>query len=687
MTGPIPHYLCGRRHPPADAGVVRRHAVHGHEVFRVTATGIDAGPAFEYARSVGLPALRRADFAERARWITRLARHLAGHREEFVRLLAHLGTSPADAARDVDGGLATMRHCAAAIVRRSAGGAATADGRLLVEGGLPWEDRADPPTGRASRSLLDGPPGVAVQISGFSLPAATMLGAFAPAFIAGMPVIVRPSHRTAQVVAQLVRRIVECDGLPDGALQFVSGPTRLADHLTAHDLLRFTGTSATARRVRDRLATPAVAPHQDFGTQALDCAVLGADAAPGTAAFAMFVDRLVAAMTAYTGQTRATARRIFVPAPFLDAVADAAAAALDEIRPGDPYTPGVGMGPLIDASHRRRVLAGVAHLRGATRTIRGTPARIAAMADERGFGAFLPPVLLVADEPGRREVHEVEAFGPVGTLVPYRSSADLRDALALGGRGLHGWVVTEDPATARELVRGLAPTHSRIEVVDPQAPPAGPSAPDDAECLRAVDRHLNTAGVHAAPGHLAAVTDRWEPGAARVHGPTHPLRRYLSDLRAGDAVTVGPRTVTRADIDRFAELTGDHYYLHTDEAAATGHPLYRGIVAHGYLVLSLAAGMFVPPEPGPVLANRALENLRFLAPVRPNDALTVTLTARRVTTRPGARHGEVRWHVEVVNQDARPVADFELITLTADRPTEAGDKDVPHARHHHSRPL
>ncbi|GCD95723.1 aldehyde dehydrogenase family protein [Embleya hyalina] len=680
MSGPVPHYLCGRRQPPADRGIARRHAVHGHEVFRVTTTGIDAAPAFAYARTVGIPALRGTDFAERARSLHRLARLLAGRREEFVRLLAHLGTSSADAVRDIDGGLEAMRRRAAAITRRLADGGATADGRLLVDDGPGAR-------GSASRSVLDAPPGVAVRIGGFSLPATGLLGAFADTFVAGVPVVVRPSHRTAQVVAHLVRGIVESGEIPDGALQFVSGPTRLADHLTAHDLLGFTGTSATARRVRGRLATLRAAPREDFATDALDCAVLGVDGVPGTAAFAVFVDRLVAAITAYTGQTRAAVRRAFVPAPLVDVVAEAVAAALDEVRPGDPDTPGAGMGPLIDASHRRRVLVGVARLRGATRTIRGTPGRIAAVADEGRFGAYLPPVLLVADDPGRREVHEVEAFGPVGTLLPYRSSADIRDVLTLGGRDLHGWVVTEDPATARDLVRALTPTHSRVEIVDPHAPSAEPSAPYDPDDLGAFLRRPSGTHVLASPGHLAAVTDRWEPGAPRVYGPTHPLRRRLGEVRAGDAVTVGPRTVTRDDIDRFAELTGDRYYLHTDEAGAAGHPLFRGIVAHGYLVLSLAAGMFVPPEPGPVLANRALENLRFLAPVRPGDALTVTLTARRITPRPGARHGEVRWHVEIVNQNARPVADFDLVTLTADRPTDAGDKDTTHARHHHSRPL
>ncbi|WTW99363.1 aldehyde dehydrogenase family protein [Streptomycetaceae bacterium NBC_01309] len=683
MTGPVPHYLCGEWRTPTDRGSVRRHAVHGHEVFRVSTTAIDTAPAFAYARTVGVPALRRLDFAERARLITRLARHLALHRDEFVRLLAHLGAPRTDAARDIAGGLDAMRRCAAALTRHLAADGATADGRLLVHG------EADAAAGANGLTLLTvaaAPPGVAVQISGFGLPVTTLLGAFARAFAAGVPAIVRPSRRTAQAAVQLARRILDCPGIPEGVLQVLSGPSDLTGHLGAHDLLCLTGTSATARRLRGRVARLPAPPRQEFGAGALDCAVLGADGAPGSAAFGMFVDRLVAGMTAHAGQTPAAARRAFVPVPLMDAVAEATAAALDGIRIGDPYAPGVDMGPLIDQDHRRGVLSAVARLRGAARTVRGTPGAVDAVARDERFGAFMPPVLLAADHPGHREPHEVEAFGPVGTLIPYLSSDDIAQALALGGRGSRGWVVTADPAAAADLVRQLAPTQGHIEVIDPLAASDGSGGPVDAPRNRPPLDHLTTTTVRASARHLAAATDRWFPGAPHVHSFTHPLRRHLGDLRVGDTVTVGPRTVTRTDIARFAELTGDHYYLHTDDAAAAEHPLFRGIVAHGFLVLSLATGMFVPPEPGPVLANRGLENLRFLAPVRPDDSLTATLTAQRITRRPGTGNGDVRWHIEVVDQDGRPVAEFDLITLTADRPA-AGDKDVTHARHHHSQPV
>ncbi|MGW0664080.1 aldehyde dehydrogenase family protein [Streptodolium elevatio] len=686
MTGPVPHYLCGEWRIPADAGSVRRHAVHGHEVYRVTTTAVDAAPAFAYARAVGTPALRRLDSAQRARLTTRLARHLALHREEFVRLLAHLGASRADAAHDVAGGLDAMRHCAATVTRHLAGegdagwDGATADGRLFVHGGSGAPSGVN---GVPLRAVAAAPPGVAVHISGFALPVTTLLDAFARAFVAGVPVIVRPSRRTAQIAVHLVRRIAECPGVPDGALQILSGPTDLIRHLGAHDLFGFTGTSATARHLRGRIAQFAAPPRQDFAADALGCAVLGADAAPGSAAFDLFVSRFVAGMTAHAGQTPAAARRAFVPATLLDSVADATAAALDGIRLGDPYATGVDMGPLVDQAHRRRVLSSVARLRGVGRTVRGTPGAVDAVARDERFGAYLPPILLAAEHAEYQEPHQVEAFGPVGTLIPYRSSDDIAHALALGARGSRAWVVTGEPARAADLVRQLAPTQRHIEVIDSSAAPGGPV--DEPRYRPPLD-HLTTTTIRTSARHLAAATDRWIPGAAHVHSFTHPLRRHLGDLRIGDTITVGPRTVTRADIARFAELTGDHYYLHTDDAAAAEHPFFRGIVAHGFLVLSLATGLFVPPEPGPVLANRGLENLRFLAPVRPDDSLTATLTARRITPRPGAGNGDVCWHVEVVNQDGRPVAEFDLITLIADRPA-AGDKDVPHARHHHSQPV
>jgi oxepin-CoA hydrolase/3-oxo-5,6-dehydrosuberyl-CoA semialdehyde dehydrogenase len=296
-------------------------------------------------------------------------------------------------------------------------------------------------------------------------------------------------------------------------------------------------------------------------------------------------------------------------------------------------------------------------------------------------GAFLGPVLLRSDDPGEAAPHEVEAFGPVSTLLPYDSVLQVL-ALAARGRGsLVGSVVTGDADFAREVVLGVAPWHGRLLVLDtddakestghgsplPVLVHGGPGRAGGGEemgGIRGVLHHMQRTAVQASPRALGTITGRWVPGAPRSEG-THPFRKSLAELRVGDSVTAGPRTVTLADIEHFAEFTGDTFYAHTDEEAACANPLFGGIVAHGYLVVSLAAGLFVAPEPGPVLANYGLENLRFLTPVKPGDELTVTLTAKQITPRVDADYGEVRWDSDVTNQRGESVAKYDVLTLVA----------------------
>ena len=300
---------------------------------------------------------------------------------------------------------------------------------------------------------------------------------------------------------------------------------------------------------------------------------------------------------------------------------------------------------------------------------------------DAAHGAFMSPVLLRADGPDRAEPHEVEAFGPVSTLLPYTSADQVIELAARGQGSLAGSVVTGDTAFARDVVLGLAPWHGRLLVLDtedakestghgspmPALVHGGPGRAGGGEemgGIRGVLHHMQRTAVQGSPAVLSAVTGRWVPGAPRAEGQ-HPFRKSLRDLRTGDTVVAGPRTVTRADIDHFAEFTGDTFYAHTDEAAAAANPLFGGIVAHGYLVVSLAAGLFVAPEPGPVLANYGLENLRFLTPVKPGDELTVTLTAKQITPRENADYGEVRWDADVTNGRGESVARYDVLTLVA----------------------
>jgi len=341
----------------------------------------------------------------------------------------------------------------------------------------------------------------------------------------------------------------------------------------------------------------------------------------------------------------------------------------------------VRMGALASLQQREEVRRSLKALLAVGKLVSGDPERVQVLDADSDRGAFLAPILLQAEDPGEAAPHEVEAFGPVSTLLPY-ASAEHVVALAARGRGsLVGSVVSSDADFIREVVLGVAPWHGRLLVLDaedanestghgsplPVLVHGGPGRAGGGEemgGIRGVLHHMQRTAIQASPRALSAITGRWVPGAPRAEGE-HPFRKPLAELRVGDSVVAGPRTVTLADIAHFAEFTGDTFYAHTDEEAARANPLFGGIVAHGYLVLSLAAGLFVAPEPGPVLANYGLENLRFLTPVKPGDQLTVTLTAKQITPRADAGYGEVRWDTDVTNQRNESVATYDVLTLVA----------------------
>jgi oxepin-CoA hydrolase/3-oxo-5,6-dehydrosuberyl-CoA semialdehyde dehydrogenase len=299
-------------------------------------------------------------------------------------------------------------------------------------------------------------------------------------------------------------------------------------------------------------------------------------------------------------------------------------------------------------------------------------------------GAFMSPLLLRVDDADRAEPHEVEAFGPVSALMPYTSAERAIQLAARGQGSLVGSIVTGDSGFAREVVLGTAPWHGRLLVLDAEAAkestghgsplpvlvhggPGRAGGGEEMGGVRGVLHHMNRTALQASPAMLGSVTGRWVPGGERTVTAVHPFRKHLEDLKAGDTVIAGPRRVSLDDIEHFAEFTGDTFYAHMDEEAARANPFFDGRVAHGYLIVSLAAGLFVDPDPGPVLANYGLENLRFLTPVYPGDELTVTLTAKHIDPREGAPYGEVRWDADVTKQDGSSVAKYDVLTLVAKR--------------------
>jgi len=649
-------------------------AVTGEEIARVSSAGIDMAAALGYGRATGGPTLRELTFHQRAALLKSLGAALREHRDELYALSARAGSTLYDARFDVDGGIGVLLSYASKARRE------LPNDTVYVEG-------AAEPLGKGGQFLgqhiLTPLRGVAVQINAFNFPVWGPLEKFAPAFIAGMPSLVKPASQTAYLTARLVELMTGSGLLPEGSLQLVCGGAGdLLDHVSEQDLVAFTGSAATARMLRAHPAVVARSVRFNAEADSLNCSILGPDAGPGTPEFDLYVKQLIAEMTVKAGQKCTAIRRALVPDTVAGQVTDAVNAALAGVVVGNPAEQGVRMGALASQDQRAEVRRSVSELLPAGRLVFGDPDRVDVVGADAQRGAFISPLLLRCEDATRAEPHEVEAFGPVSTIIGYRDTAEVVRLAARGRGSLAGSVVTADPVFARDVATGLAPWHGRILVLDrddaaestghgsplPVLVHGGPGRAGGGEEMggvRGVLHHMQRTAVQASPRMLSAVTGRWVAGAPRNTDAGHPFRKSLADLRPGDTVVAGPRTVTLADVEHFAEFTGDTFYAHMDEDAARANPFFDGRVAHGYLILSFAAGLFVQPDPGPVLANYGLENLRFLTPVYPGDALTVTLTCQQIIPRDGAGHGEVRWAAEVTNQDGAPVATYDVLTLVA----------------------
>jgi len=665
-------YVSGRWTSPADGRPVR-DAVTGEEVARVSADGIDLAAALEYGRATGGPALRALTFHQRAALVKAVGTMLREHRSELYGLSARTGATLGDAKFDVDGGIGVLLGYASKARRE------LPNDTFFVEGAVEPLGRGGQFTGQ---HVLVPRHGVAVQVNAFNFPVWGPLEKLAPALIAGVPALIKPATQTAYLTARLAELIIESGLLPDGSVQLVCGSAAgLLDHLTEQDLLGFTGSASTARQLRAHPNVVARAVRFNAEADSLNCSVLGPDAGPGTDEFGWYVRQVVTEMTVKAGQKCTAIRRALVPAAYLDAVTEAVSAELAKVVTGSPADESVTMGALASLEQREEVRRAVKALQASCTLAYGDPDRVEVTGADADRGAFLSPLLLRCDDSNSAEPHEIEAFGPVCTVLGYGSTQEVIELAARGRGSLAGSVVTGDPGFARDVVLGLAPWHGRLLVLDADAVrestghgsplPAlvhgGPGRAGGGEemgGLRGILHHMQRTAVQASPRMLSAITGRWVTGAPReVSGP-HPFTKPLSRLAIGDCVVAGPRTITMEDIEHFAEFTGDTFYAHMDEEAAAANPFFDGRVAHGYLVLSFAAGLFVQPDPGPVLANYGLDNLRFLTPVYPGDALTVTLTCKQISPRDGD-YGEVRWDTVVTKQDGSVCAAYDVLTMVA----------------------
>ena len=668
-------YVCGQWHSGSGEGAVLRDATTGDVIAMASSSGVDFAAVLDHAREVGGPALRALTFHERAAMLKALARKLSELKEEFYALSFCTGATKNDALIDIDGGIGTVFAFAGKGSRELPNAHVYVDGDVegLSKGGT-----------FVGQHLYVSREGAAVHINAFNFPVWGMLEKLARTLLAGMPAIVKPATATAYLTELVFRRMIESRILPEGALQLVCGSLGdLFDHLNCQDMVSFTGSAHTAARLRThanliRHSVPFIAE-----TDSLNSSILAEDAKPGTPEFDLFIKEVAREMTVKTGQKCTAIRKAIVPAAATAAVVGALQAALQKIIVGDPRAEGVRMGPLVNQEQRTDVLERVAELHREAEIVSGELGRFDVKDADRERGAFVPPLLLLCnDTKASRAIHEVEAFGPVATVLPYAGTAD---AIAIARRSagsLAASVFSGDDALAARIVLGLAPYHGRILVVNQACAkestgPGSPLAPlihggpgragggEEMGGIRGVLHYMQRTAVQGSPDTITATSGRWVRGSRQADPGRHPFRIPFNELKLGDTFKSAEREVTVADIEQFATLSGDHFYAHMSDTEAKRNPLFGGRVAHGYFLISAAAGLFVDPDYGPVLGNYGLDELRFVKPVKPGDRIKVRLTCARKSLRAEKGWGEVAWDTEITNQNAETVASYFVLTMVS----------------------
>ena len=668
-------YVGGEWVKGTGEGSTLLNAATGTPVARIDSSGVDFAGALAYGRDVVGPKLRRLSFHERAQMLKALGLKLMELKEEFYAESFATGATRADGWIDIEGGAGTLLSYASKARRE------LPNTRVLTDGAVELLSKDN---SFSAQHILTPLEGVAIHINAFNFPVWGMLEKVAPTFIAGVPSIVKPASQTAYLTELVVRRIVEAGILPEGAIQLIAGSVGdLLDHVTGQDAVTFTGSAWTGRRLRSLPAIVENSVRFTMEADSLNAAILGPDATPGTPEFDLFVKEVAREMTVKAGQKCTAIRRVIAPRAQADALIAALGERLGKTALGDPAVEGTRMGPLASLDQRREVRERIRELAQEAEIVAGNPDEVRVTSGDAEAGAYLNPVVLYANTPmGKTAIHDVEAFGPVSTVMPYD---DIEEAVALARRGkgsLVASVFTDDKAVAEEVVLGLAPFHGRVMIGNrrsaksstghgsplPVLVHGGPGRAGGGEemgGIRGVKHYMQRTAVQGTPRLLAAVTGRWIEGADAKADGTHPFRKSLAELRIGDQLVTSTRTVTLEDVEHFAGFTGDTFYAHMDEAAAKANPFFDGRVAHGYLIVSFAAGLFVDPAPGPVLANYGVDSLRFLTPVYPGDTLGVRLTAKEINPRASADHGEVRWDCQVTNQDGALVAQYDVLTMVA----------------------
>jgi oxepin-CoA hydrolase / 3-oxo-5,6-dehydrosuberyl-CoA semialdehyde dehydrogenase len=656
--------------------IIAYHAITGAPIGSVSSAGLDFESILNYGRKIGGSALRKMTFQERGRMLKALALHLIEKKEMFYTLSAATGATRVDSWIDIEGGIGNL--FAYASLRKQFPD-------------LPYAFEGDPvPLSKGGsfigHHILVSKRGVAVHINAFNFPIWGMLEKIAVNLLAGVPAVVKPSETTSYLTELMVKEIIASDILPEGSLQLVSGFGRgIIDHVTNQDVVTFTGSAATGMKLK---AMPHITQNSvpfNLEADSLNATMLGEDAAPGTPEFDLFIKATRAEIIVKAGQKCTAIRRILVPEKYIDAVQTELSKLLAKTTIGDPSAEGVRMGSLASQLQVDRVRQNVELLMKEQRIVYGDMDNFEVVGADKNKGAFFSPILFRNDEPfTKTAVHDIEAFGPVSTLMPYKDLEQAIEIAEMGKGSLVTSVVTADNNIAKEFVLNTAHLHGRILVLNercakestghgspmPLLSHGGPGRAGGGEEMggvRGVKHYMQRTAIQGHPETITRITEQFQVGADMPEANPHVFRQHFEELRVGDTVFTHKHTVTDADIVNFANVSGDNFYAHMDATSLEG-TIFEQRVAHGYFVLSKAAGLFVDPKKGPVLLNYGVEQARFTKPVYPGATIGVRFTVKEKIdqekrSEDDIAKGIVKFLVDVYDETGETVAIATILTM------------------------
>ncbi len=653
------------------------NAVNGEVVATATTKGLDFAAILDYGRKVGNPALRKMTFQERGMMLKKLAMHLTKHKAKFYEISYKTGATKVDSWIDIEGGFGNL--FANASLRKEFPNKpfhVDGEGIDLSRGGQ-----------FMGHHIMVPKRGVAVHINAFNFPVWGMLEKCAVNWMAGVPAVVKPATNTSFLTEAVVREIIASGILPEGSLQLICGSARsILDTVESQDVVTFTGSASTGRMLKANPRIIEEAVPFNMEADSLNCSVLGLDAAPGTPEFNLFIKGVKAEMTVKCGQKCTAIRRIMVPENYVEDVQIALGKELARTNIGDPSLKETRMGALVSKDQVEEVKERVAELSQTAEIIYGDLDAVEVHGADAKKGAFLSPILLLEKDPFKNmAVHNVEAFGPVSTIMPYSTTAEAVELSHLGMGSLCASIVTGDDKIATEFTVEAATHHGRILVLNqdsakqstghgsplPTLTHGGPGRAGGGEemgGMRGVKHYLQRCAIQGSPTTVTEITGIFQAGAKYKEPEHHPFKYHFEDIEPGMSLKTHKRTIIDSEIANFANLSWDHFYAHTD-ITSLSHTIFERRAAHGYFILSAAAGLFVYPNKGPVAANYGLDTCRFMRPIYHNDTIYVRLTCQEKRDKDvrGKQFpsGVVKWFVEVFDQNDEKVAIATVLTMVA----------------------